>query len=302
MADYLTFENIYQSVMKAIADSQYARSDEVKAIINQVYLNEVLQCDELYPLYWLIECDDSKKSKARATVTGATKASPCVISATAHGFVDGDIVTFYDVVGMTELNYRSFVVDYDSANAFHLHDFTGTDVSSSAFTAYSSGGYAHHRGVSLTNTQKVLLANWHGYNKGLDFIGPEQIEAQAAWMDSSRSRPAKMMHKQYYSATGGQTDYLLWYQAADAAYNLRLWYVRQPARLSSSSDVPLLPTQFHDALISGAITRLGENKVQVEAGVVWPAIYNAELDSIKAFNRKWWLENKPFERSALFLP
>ena len=111
-----------------------------------------------------------------------------------------------------------------------------------------------------------------------------------------------MMHRQVYTAAGAQIDYLLWYQAADAAYNLRVWYVKQAARLSATTDVPLLPYQFHDAIVAGAITRLGENKVQVEAGVVWPAIYNAELESIKTYNRKWWDDHKPYERSGLFLP
>jgi hypothetical protein len=302
MADYLSFETIYQTVMKAIGDSQYARSDEVKAICNQVYLNEILVCDDLYPPFWLMECDDTMKSKARATITGITKASPPVVTATAHGFVDGDLVTIYDVVGMTELNYRTFVVDQVSADTFHLHDYSLTDIVGAGYTTYTSGGYAHHRGVTLTDTQKVLWANWHGYNKGMEFISPQQVEDQATWMDVSCSRPLKMMHKQVYTAAGAQIDYLLWYQAADAAYNLRVWYVKQAARLSATTDVPLLPYQFHDAIVAGAITRLGENKVQVESGVVWPTIYNAEIEAIKAFNRKWWMDHKPYERSGLFLP
>jgi len=109
------------------------------------------------------------------------------------------------------------------------------------------------------------------------------------------------MHRREYTAAGAQYDYLLWFQAADAAYNLRLWYEKQCARLSATTDVPVLPYQFHDAIIAGAITRLGENKVQVEAGVVWPAIYKAHIDAIKAFNRKWWADHKPYERSGLFL-
>ena len=300
MANYMTFEEIYQAVMVAIADSQYSRQTEVEAIVNMVY-NEVLHCDELYPLYWMMEVDDSKLSKVKATISGITAASPGVITATAHGFVSGDLVTFYGIVGMTELNFRTFVVVKVDANSFSLTDFSATAINTSSYTAWSSGGYAHHRGVSLTDCEKVLRANWHGYNKGMEFIGDEQLEAQSSWWDVSVSRPLKMMHKQVYAAAGTQLDYLLWFQAADAAYNLRLWYLRQPARLSGTSDVPMLPPQFHDAIVAGAITRLGENKVQVEAGVIWPAVYNAQIDSIKTFNRKWWQENKPFERSAHFL-
>ena len=301
MADYLDFEDIYQAVMRAIGDAQYARTEEVKAVINAVYLNEISCCDPLYPPFWLMEFDDTKKSKTRATITGATKANPIVITAAAHGFVDGDVVTFYDMTGMTELDYRTYVVDWDSANAFHLHDFSGADVDGSAFAAAGTAGYAHHRGIKLTACQQVLFANWHGYNKGMESIGPEQLEAQASWMDKSISRPQKMMHKQVYTAAGAQADFLLWYQAADAAYNLRLWYIKMCARLSATTDVPLLPYQFHDAIIAGAITRLGENKVQVEDMTVWPSLYKIQVEALRDYNRTWWKKFKPFERSGLFL-
>ncbi len=301
MANYLSFETIYQTVMKAIGDAQYSRSDEVKAIINQVYLNEICVCDDLYPLFWLLECDDAKKTKTRATITGITAANPIVVSATAHGFISGDIVTFYGIVGMTELNYRTFVIVKDSANAFHLTDFSGSNVDGTAYTAWSSGGYAHHRGITLTSCAKVLRMNWHGYNKGLDFISMEQLENQSTWWDESLSRPLKIMNRRVFTAAGAQYDYLLWFQAPDAAYYARIWYEKLVARLVNTTDVPVLPYQFHDALISGAITRLGENKVQVEAGVIWPGLYKAHIEAIKAFNRKWWKETKPYERQGLFL-
>jgi len=174
MDNYLTFEGIYQTIMKAIGDSQYSRSDEVKAVANMVYLNEICQCDELYPLFWLLECDDSKKTKTRATITGITAASPPVVTAAAHGFVDGDLVTIYGVVGMTEVNNRTFLVDDKAANTFELQDLSGVDIVGAGYTAWTSGGYAHHRGISLTACNRVLRANWHGYNKGLDFIDLKQ--------------------------------------------------------------------------------------------------------------------------------
>lgn len=301
MAEFLTFENIYQTVMKSIGDAQYARSDEVKSVVNMVY-SEILHADDLYPPFWLMEIDDSKKSRVRAGITSITKANPAVITKVAHGFLTGDIITFYEVLGMVELNYRTFVIVRDSADAYHLHDFSDTNVDSTGFTTHTAGsGYAHHRGIALSDCERILYANWHGYNKGMIPIGPEQLETESSWWDVSRSRPLKYQHKQVYTGAGAQLDYFLWFQAPDAAYNLRLWYLRQVPRLSATGDVPMMPPQFHDAIIAGAIVRLGENKVQVEAGVVWPAIYNALIESIKTFNRKWWEENKPFERGGYFL-
>ncbi len=301
MADYQTFANIYGSICVGIGDLNQARLVEVKAIANMVYLNEILQCDELYPLFWLLECDDAKVSRVRAAITAITAAAPPVITSAAHGFLSDDLVSIYEVAGMTELNNRIFRVVRDSANAIHLHDLSNTDIAGTAYTTYTSGGYIQHRGMLLTACQKVIKANWHGYNKGLGFIGLDQLEAQSTWMDKSISRPLKMFHRRVYTTAGTQYDYLLWFQCSNAAYQLRLWYEKQCARLSADGDVPVLPYQFHDAIVAGAITRLGENKVQVEAGVIWPIIYKAHIEAIKAFNRKWHEENKPFERSPLFL-
>lgn len=300
MADQMTFEEIYQAVMVAIGDAQYQRTAEVKAVVNMVYLNEVCQCDELYPLFWLLDCDDSKKSKVRAAITGITIASPGVFTAAAHGYVSGDVVTLYDIAGTTQLNYRTGVVVYISANSFSLTDLNGTAINTTGMTAYISGGYAHHRGVTLTDCTRVIQANWHGYNKGLDFIGPDRLEAEASWMDVSTSRPMKMMHRKVF-VSGSQVDYLLWYQAADAAYSARIWTEKQVPRLSAASDYPAGPTQVGDAIIAGAITRLGENKTQVEAGVVWPSIYTGHLNALKVMNRRWWAQFKQDERSGLFL-
>jgi hypothetical protein len=74
---------------------------------------------------------------ATRTITGATKADPCVISSTAHGFVAGDRVYIAGIVGMTELNGRWFTVGTVNANDFQL---SGED--STGHTTYSSAGTA----------------------------------------------------------------------------------------------------------------------------------------------------------------
>jgi hypothetical protein len=68
-------------------------------------------------------------------ITAITAANPAVVTSTTHGLADGDIVTITTVVGMTELNGRTFIVNVLNANSFELHD---TD--SSGYGAYVSGG------------------------------------------------------------------------------------------------------------------------------------------------------------------
>ncbi len=75
---------------------------------------------------------------AAKTITGITKANPAVVSSTAHGFLNGDEVAIDSIVGMTEVNNRRFFVANKNADDFELE---GED--SSAYTAYSSGGFAY---------------------------------------------------------------------------------------------------------------------------------------------------------------
>jgi hypothetical protein len=82
-------------------------------------------------------------TEADKTITGATAADPVVITATAHGYSNGDEVIITGITGMTELNGRNFIVANKTTDTFGLTDRDGNDIDGSAFTAYSSGGIAN---------------------------------------------------------------------------------------------------------------------------------------------------------------
>lgn len=81
-------------------------------------------------------------SSAVKTITGATQASPVVVTSTAHGLANGDEVYIDGVVGMTQLNGRSFAIKNVAANTFELTTLTGTNIDGTAYGAYTSGGTA----------------------------------------------------------------------------------------------------------------------------------------------------------------
>ncbi len=81
--------------------------------------------------------------EANVTITGITKANPGVVTATAHGYSDGDEVFINSVVGMTEVNGKAFIVANKAANTFELTDVDSNNVDTSGFTTYSSGGVAN---------------------------------------------------------------------------------------------------------------------------------------------------------------
>lgn len=79
--------------------------------------------------------------EASKTITGATQANPVVVTTSAgHGYSDGDEVLIEAVVGMTEINDKTFVVANKAATTFELTDNDGNNIDGTGFTAYSSAG------------------------------------------------------------------------------------------------------------------------------------------------------------------
>ncbi len=76
------------------------------------------------------------------TITAATKANPCVVTAVGHGYSNGDSIIIENVVGMTQLNNREFIVANKATDTFELHDTGGSNVNSTGYDTYVSGGVA----------------------------------------------------------------------------------------------------------------------------------------------------------------
>lgn len=305
MADYKTYDDICDDVCRAMGDLNQARIDEVKAVVNMVYLNEICGCDDVYPLYWLMDLIDDIKTKTRATITGITAANPGVFTAAAHGFAMGDIIQISDVAGMTELNERIFVVVYVGADSFTLKDLSGTAINTTNYTAYTSGGYAHHRGVTLSrNFRSIHSFNFRGYSQPIEPIGFEELEKSTEWYDTdTTAKPTRYLHKPYADTAGTEYQRLMWFTLPDTTYYARIWGEKIPSRLSAVTDVPVLPARFHDAIVSGSVARLTQyGEVQLEGAVVWPQLYKMHVQAIKEENRAWWKRNVPETRSPLYLP
>lgn len=75
-------------------------------------------------------------------ITGITKANPAVVTSAAHGFSNGNDVYITGVLGMTEINQRSYRVANVTANTFELNDYSGGTINSTAYGTYASGGTA----------------------------------------------------------------------------------------------------------------------------------------------------------------
>lgn len=106
-----------------------------------------------------------------ATITGITKANPAVVTATAHGLRDGDLVTISGVVGMTQVNGNTYSIKVVNANSFNL-----VGVDSTGYTTYTSGGIA----ARAANYPKCCL-----FYKGRLFFANTPTRSTTIWGSAS---------------------------------------------------------------------------------------------------------------------
>jgi len=114
-------------------------------------------------------------------ITGITNAKPAVVTAVGHEFTDGMVIKLVDIVGMTNLNGKHYVVNQLTADTFELinSDTTNEDV-------YVSGGTASAGTLSGTcqitgsghgsgTTTEITTETNCGINK--DFGAPDDGQA-----------------------------------------------------------------------------------------------------------------------------
>jgi len=111
------------------------------------------------------------------TITGITAADPVVVTAPAHGLSNGDMVDISDVLEVSALtnqgsaisgdyNGVGFVVANATTDTFSLQ-IEAADYDGTAFSAYSSGGYARKAVTTITGLHhlngETLVAAANGY-------------------------------------------------------------------------------------------------------------------------------------------
>jgi hypothetical protein len=301
MADYLTYLNIRDRIKAAARKSLGSNDTLIDYIINMVYLNEVIISDDIYPYHWLIDFDDSLQSKPVSNISAVSQASAGIIdTAAAHGLRVGSIFSIHNVSGMTELNDRLHIV-YSIPSTTQIN--IGTDTS--GYTAYTSGGVINHHGETLNvsgkDVHRVLKAGFQEYQP-MSEITYQEIEDNTEYHDTDHTGiPDRYYHGKDYATDGTETNQLIWYPAADQEIRLRYWFVKRVSRLSADGDVPVIPHRFHDILVSGTLSRLVEQGVQVDTPSIWPSTYASQLDALREDNRKYFKENDKAFREKMYL-
>lgn len=139
-------------VIQARDSTQPVRAIPFRASFTDTYILEVGH------LYMRFIKNGSMVLETAKVITGITKANPGVVTSTAHGFLDGDVVFIAAVVGMIEVNGRYFKVNNVAANTFELQDLNGVNLNTTAYTTYSSAGTASRVYTITTPWQGTDLA------------------------------------------------------------------------------------------------------------------------------------------------
>lgn len=92
--------------------------------------------------YMRVIADGAPVVEAPISITGATQADPCQITAPANGFANGDWIVISGVEGMSELNGNTYIVANAATNTLTLEDLNGNPVDSTSYGAYATLGTA----------------------------------------------------------------------------------------------------------------------------------------------------------------
>lgn len=117
-------------------------SDFNVRLIPFVFNNDQTYICEFGRLYIRFIQNGSYIKEAGQAITGITQANPATVSLTGHGYSNGDEIVLSGIVGMTELNGRNVKVTNVFLNQFDITFLDGTNVDSTGFGAYVSGGTA----------------------------------------------------------------------------------------------------------------------------------------------------------------
>lgn len=103
-------------------------------------------------------------------ITAITLGNPCVITSAAHGLSRGDVVSLAGIVGTTQLNGVTAVVQYVTVNTISL-----AGIDSSLYTAYASGGTL----TPVTWTQINNIKTFSGFDGAASEIDVTNLSSTA---------------------------------------------------------------------------------------------------------------------------
>ncbi len=220
--------------------------------------------------YMRIKVNGAYVTETAQSISGITQANPGVITAAAHGFSNGDWVYISGIVGMTDLNGRTWIVQNVTTNTFTLTDLFGTVVDTSAFQAYASGG-SSARLYTLTTPWAAIDLPYLKYDQSADTMSLTCVN-QATGTDYA---PYDLVRNGLASWTITQTTFATTIQAPTglnisetSSTTKTTWYSYVVTAISGSGE---------ESVASSAV-QIQNNDIAVNAGsntITWSSVSGA---------------------------
>lgn len=105
---------------------------------------------------------------AQKAISFATQARPVVVTSTAHGFANNEVVWITGVSGMTQLNNKPYLVRSATADSFQLYNLSGSRVDGRAYNAHS-GSTGKVQRCQNNDCSITITANNHGLSNN-DYV------------------------------------------------------------------------------------------------------------------------------------
>lgn len=152
-------------------------------------------------------------------ITGATNASPCVITAPSHGLANGNLFYLAMMTGMTELNGGTWQAANVTTNTLEVEDADGNAIDATAFGIYVSGG-------TLNRVQPALV-NPNAPGQGQQFWEVQGVSPQGRTVILTNVQNAQCVYTQImlYPSTWDPLFRMAMvaYLASEVAFPLATW-------------------------------------------------------------------------------
>lgn len=119
--------------------------------VNRRYIERVVEDDEIQTQEFLVFSDSSVRAEQTAIITAITKNANTltITTSSGHGLTTGDNIRFYDVVGTTELNGKTYAVTVVNTTSFTV------SVNPNNFSEYISGGVVRKFFTTITGLEHL---------------------------------------------------------------------------------------------------------------------------------------------------
>ena len=243
---------------------------------------ELRNIDRPSALAWLREHYNALFTRTYAEISAITQADPGVITAESldpdisddTGFVEDDIVYIAGTAGMDELNRRLYRYARISATTGSLKSLNDkTDVNTTNYDEYSSGGYIYHAGIKIPNStiEPTTVDDWKWtihdiFGVTFDLFPSDPISEEAQLADAIHSypsgRPQRWRYARYgYGNISSSPEHFLHFTPTGGRHNIGLSIEKSYPDLSTWSGTGYAPhpPEVHDAIWHRALSNLATN-------------------------------------------